>query len=87
MISAKPMIPAMSPVLEKIEREAFQLPAAERELLANHLFQSIHPNLTDVDEAWLTLADERFRAYKAGEEPVLTETGFFDAVEKELGWK
>jgi len=78
----------MSPALEKIEKQAFQLPAEERELLANHLFQSVHPtNLTDVDEAWLALADERYQAYRTGKEAALTPTEFFDAIEKELGWK
>ena len=77
----------MSPALRQIEEQAFQLPASERELLANHLFQSIHPDLTDVDEAWLALADERFQAFKQGKDPALSESKFFDAIEKELGWK
>ena len=77
----------MSPALQQIEKQAFELPATERELLANHLFQSIHPNLTDVDEAWLALADERFQAYKTGKETALSPVEFFDTVEKELGWK
>ncbi|VGO22720.1 addiction module protein [Pontiella sulfatireligans] len=76
----------MSPALKQIEQQAFQLSATERELLANHLFQSIHPNLTGADEAWLALADERYQAFKSGKEPALAESEFFDAIEEELGW-
>lgn len=77
----------MSPVLERIEKEASQLPAIERELLANHLFQSVHPDLTDVDKAWLVLADKRYQALKSGKEKALSEDEFFSSIEKDMGWK
>lgn len=77
----------MSPVLDRIEKEAFQLPPLEREQLATHLFYSIHPVLTDVDEAWLDLADQRYREILSGKTDPLSEEAFFSSVEKELGWK
>jgi putative addiction module component (TIGR02574 family) len=76
----------MSPVLDRIEKEAFQLSPLEREKLATHLFYSVHPVLTDVDEAWLDLADRRYQDLVSGKTSPLSEEEFFSSVEKELGW-
>ena len=77
----------MSPVLDRIEKEAFQLSSLEREQLATHLFYSVHPVLTDVDEAWLDLADKRYQDLVSGKTLPLSEKEFFSSVEKDLGWK
>jgi len=77
----------MSPVLDRIEKEAFQLSPIEREQLATHLFYSVHPVLTDADEAWLDLADKRYQEILSGKISPLSEEKFFSSVEKELGWK
>lgn len=76
----------MSPVLDRIEKEAFQLSPLEREQLATHLFYSVHPVLTDVDEAWLDLADRRYQDLASGKISPQSEEEFFSSVEKELGW-
>jgi putative addiction module component (TIGR02574 family) len=77
----------MSPVLDRIEKEVFQLSPLEREQLANHLFYSVHPVLTDVDEAWLDLADRRYQDLVSGKTCPQPVEEFFSSVEKELGWK
>jgi len=80
-------IHTMSPVLDRIEKEAFQLSPVEREQLATHLFYSVHPVLTDVDEAWLDLADKRYQDIVSGKTSPLSENEFFSSVEKDLGWR
>ncbi len=80
-------IPLMSPVLDRIEKEAFQLSPSEREQLATHLFYSVHPVLTAVDEAWLDLAEQRYQEILSGKVTPLSEEAFFSSVEKDLGWK
>ncbi len=78
---------AMSPILKRIEKEAFQLSPLEREQLATHLFYSVHPVLTDVDGAWLDLAERRYQELVSGKTSPLSEEEFFSSVEEDLGWK
>lgn len=77
----------MSPILDRIEKEASKLSPLEREQLATHLFYSIHPVLTDVDEVWLDLADRRYQELVFGKTSPQSEEEFFSSVEKDLGWK
>jgi len=77
----------MSPVLDRIEKEACQLSPYEREQLATHLFYSVHPDLTAVDEAWLDLAEQRYQELLSGKAIPLSEDAFFSSVEKDFGWK
>ena len=78
----------MSTTLEEIEEKARQLPASEREKLAQKLFESVHnQELTDVDETWLTVAEDRFLAYQSGRDLGIDEKEFFTRVHRNLGWK
>ncbi len=78
----------MSNGFSEIEREAQKLSAAERERLAQKLFESVHrKELTEVDEAWLAVAEERMSAYRSGRDEGMGEQEFFDRVQKDLGWK
>lgn len=79
----------MSPIsLQELEAEARRLPTAERERLACRIFESVHnQDLTDVDEAWLTIAEERFNAYLSGEDAGMDEDAFFEKAEKSIEWK
>ncbi len=79
----------MSPMpLQELEAEARRLPTAEREQLACRIFESVHnQDLTDVDEAWLTIAEERFNAYLSGEDAGMDEDAFFKEIGKLLEWK
>ena len=78
----------MSSGFSEIEKEAQKLSAAERERLAQNLFESVHrKELTEVDEAWLAVAEERMNAYRAGQDQGMSEADFFDRVQNDLGWK
>ena len=71
----------------EIEQKALSLPAADREALANHLFQSVHSQeLNEVDEAWLVVAEERWNAYQANPEQGIEKKVFFSQVRDSLGW-
>lgn len=78
----------MSSGFTEIEKEAQKLSAAERERLAQKLFESVHrKELTDIDEAWLAVAEERINAYRVGRDQGIKEEDFFARVQKDLGWK
>ena len=77
----------MTSEAREIEQKALSLPAAERELLANHLFQSVHnQELSENDEAWLSLAEERWNAYRSKPETGIEKKEFFNQIRKSLGW-
>lgn len=50
-----------------LEKEALLLPETERALLAERLLESISPSASALREAWVREADERTRAFRAGE--------------------
>lgn len=78
----------MAEILAEIEAIARRLPAAERERLAQRLFESVHnQELTDVDLAWLAVAEERFAAYAEGRAQGIPASQFLTQVREELGWK
>lgn len=64
--------------LKDIEKQALELSPAERELLASHLFQSVHhQSISDVDAQWLDLAEERYEALASGQDRGMSEQEFF----------
>ena len=71
----------------EIEEKALSLPVAEREALANQLFQSVHnQKINENDEAWLAVAEERWNAYKADPDLGMEKKAFFSQVRDSLGW-
>ena len=75
--------------LHEIETLALKLPPQERELLANHLLQSIHQkDLTSIDLAWLEVAEKEYQDYLKDPSSAVQYTDhFFDDLRSELGWK
>jgi putative addiction module component (TIGR02574 family) len=49
-----------------IEKEAMQLPEADRALLADRLIQSLSRTPATLRDAWVEEADARMNAYRAG---------------------
>jgi len=49
-----------------IEKQAMQLPEADRALLADHLLASLSRGPAAVREAWAKEAESRMAAYKSG---------------------
>ena len=69
-----------------IAESASRLSATEREKLANKLLESVHNReLTEIDLAWLEVAEARFEKLRSGEDPGLGEDTFFATIEKKLG--
>ena len=57
----------MSTILEKLEKEALNLPRQERAFLADRLLSSLDGDvLTDVDEAWVAEVEKRYQEYNKG---------------------
>ena len=72
----------------EIEKKALTLSAAEREALANHLFQSVHnKDLNEIDAAWLSVAEERWAEYNAHPETGVEKKDFFAQIRDTFGWK
>ena len=73
--------------LKEIEYQARSLPAAEREALARRLFESVHhQELTEVDEAWIAVAEERYQAFQSGRDKGIEEDEFFAKIRGDLEW-
>ena len=71
----------------EIEKKALSLSVVEREQLANHLFQSVHnQELSENDESWLSLAEERWNSYKADPSKGIEKKVFFTQIRDSLGW-
>jgi putative addiction module component (TIGR02574 family) len=78
----------MSTSLKEIEQEALRLPVTEREKLVSNLLQSIHgQEINEIDESWLSIAEERFESLVSGKDPGISEKDFFMKVNKNLQWK
>jgi putative addiction module component (TIGR02574 family) len=75
--------------LKEIEAAALKLSTHERELLANHLFQSIHiKELTAIDNAWLDESEKRYKEFLKDPSSGIPHTDhFFNDIRSELGWK
>ncbi|MCZ6674548.1 MAG: addiction module protein [Verrucomicrobia bacterium] len=74
--------------IKELEREALQLTASEREKLASSLLQSTNnQEISDIDKAWLLVAEERYQALKSGQDEGISESDFLKKIEANLGWK
>lgn len=49
-----------------LEKEALQLPEAQRALLADRLLQSLSPIPPDLRQTWIREADDRMKAFREG---------------------
>lgn len=68
----------MASLLKELEEKANELSPAEREVLANHLFQSVHNlELTELEGEWLEIAEMRFNALMNGRDKGIEEADFF----------
>ncbi|MEM9300448.1 MAG: addiction module protein [Bacteroidota bacterium] len=68
----------MSPQLKDLENKALQLPVSDRELLANHLLQSVHDQeINDIESQWISVAEERYEALANGLDSGVSESEFF----------
>lgn len=57
----------MTAILNKVEREALNLPREERAFLADRLLSSLGSEaLGEVDSAWVAEAERRYAEYKDG---------------------
>jgi len=73
--------------LKEIEDQARRLSASDREALARRLFESVHhKELTNVDESWIAVAEERYGAYRSGQDKGIEEEDFFGRVRGDLKW-
>jgi len=68
----------MATLLKELEEKANELSADEREVLASHLFQSVHNrDLTELEGEWLAVAEARFNALVDGRDKGIGEADFF----------
>ena len=68
----------MATLLKELEEKANELSASEREILANHLFQSVHnQDLTELEGEWLDVAEMRFNSLMNGRDKGIAEADFF----------
>ena len=68
----------MATLLQELEKKANELSIADREVLANHLFQSVHNReLTELEGEWLAVAEQRFNALVDGSDKGIGESDFF----------
>ena len=74
----------MDATLEKLEKEAYSLTAAERARLAMDLIKSLdNHDDTNAEELWLQEAERRYREYRQGNLPARpAEDVFRDAFAK-----
>ena len=78
----------MALTIKELEEEALRLSASEREKLATNLFQSTHnKEVSEIDDKWLCLAQERYEALLSGKDSGISAEAFFEQVEEKLGWK
>ena len=74
--------------LKELEKKALNLNLEERELLANHLFQSIHyTEHNEVDSAWLCEVEHRYAEYLKNPSRCIPHEKVFDEIRSELEWK
>ncbi|OQX19769.1 MAG: addiction module protein [Desulfobulbaceae bacterium A2] len=71
----------MTTILERVEKEALNLPREERAFLADRLLSSLGGEvLSEVDAAWVAEAERRYAEYKeGGRQPVPADQVFADA--------
>ena len=75
----------MTALMQQIEKAARRLSASEKELLAQRLLlRARKARLTAVDEAWIAVAERRYRAWKAGRTRALSAARALSDIRKEL---
>ena len=75
----------MTPILEKVEREALSLPDTERAFLADRLLSSLCGEaLDDIDAAWVAEAERRYEEYKEGSRQVIPASYVFAEADRIL---
>jgi hypothetical protein len=75
----------MSDLLNKIEKEIFKLNNQERAFLADRLLGSLESDsMSDIDEAWIAEAENRYKKYKKGERPGIDAKVVFDEADQIL---
>ena len=75
----------MSELLEKIELETQRLSKQERAFLADRLLSSLDgEDHNDIEEAWITEAERRYKEYKDGKRPGSTAEEVFAEAERIL---
>jgi len=78
----------MSVSVAVLTKQALALSTAEREQLATSLLESTHhADLSDNDQAWLSLAEERFLRMQSGHDEGIPEANFFAKVSDKVAWK
>ena len=66
---------------KSLEAQALALPPEDRERLASHLFKSLSSTTLSPSELeWLELSERRYQALKTGEDPGMSESEFFAAM-------
>jgi putative addiction module component (TIGR02574 family) len=75
----------MTAILDKLEKEALNLPQEERAFLADRLLSSLGGEiLTEVDAAWVAEAERRYAEYKAGSRKPVPASEVFDEADRIL---
>jgi len=73
---------------KELTLQALELSVIEREKLASDLLSSTHSKeLTEVDQAWLAIAEARYVDLASGKDIGIPESEFFAKVKEKLGWK
>ncbi len=75
----------MSAILDKVEKEALNLPKEQRAFLADRLLSSLGGEaLSDVDAAWVAEAERRHAAYRSGKRQPIPAAKVFDEARRLL---
>ena len=78
----------MNPSVKNLTEQAMALPVAEREKLASSLLETTHnKELTDNDQLWISVSEERYADLVSGKDGGIPESDFFEKVEQKLQWK
>ena len=78
----------MTPQLKEIEGLALSLPPTEREELAQTLLGSLDDEpLTEIDEAWIEVAERRLDDLLTGKVRGIPGEQVIPEIRRELGWQ
>jgi len=76
----------MGAILDKVEREALNLPREERAFLADRLLSSLGDEvLSEVDAAWVAEAERRYGEYQTGKRQPIPAANVFAEADRILG--
>ena len=78
----------MAALLEKIEREAKELPREERERLVADLIAGLEDApLSEIDQAWIEVAERRYDDLASGRIKGIPAQEAIDGIRREFGWQ